>query len=63
VKTKTIIILVLIALFLIILIQNTQVVEVQIFFWKMAMSRIIMIPLLLIMGFVIGYLVATGRKK
>jgi len=63
VKTKTIIILVLIALFLIILIQNTQVVEVQIFFWKMAMSRIIIIPLLLIMGFVIGYLVATGRKK
>ena len=62
-KTKTIIILVLIALFLIILIQNTQVVEVQIFFWKMAMSRIIIIPLLLIMGFVIGYLVATGRKK
>lgn len=62
-KSKTIIILILIALFMIILIQNTQVVEVQIFFWKIAMSRVIMIPLLLIMGFVIGYLVATVRKK
>lgn len=62
-KLKTIIILVLIALFMIILIQNTQVVEVQIFFWKIAMSRIIMISFLLIMGFVIGYLVATVRKK
>ena len=62
-KLKTIIILVLIALFMIILIQNTQVVKVQIFFWKIAMSRIIMISFLLIMGFVIGYLVATVRKK
>jgi uncharacterized integral membrane protein len=62
-KQKTIIILVLIVLAFVILIQNTQVVEVQIFFWKIAMSRIIMIAFMLIVGFVVGYLVAMTKKK
>jgi uncharacterized integral membrane protein len=62
-KQKTIIILILIILAFVILIQNTQVVEVQIFYWKIAMSRIIMITFMLIVGFVIGYLVAMAQKK
>ena len=62
-KQKTIIILILIVLAIVILIQNTQVVEVQIFFWKIAMSRIILIAFMLIVGFVIGYLVAKSQKK
>lgn len=62
-KQKTIIILILIVLAFVILIQNTQVVEVQIFFWKIAMSRIIMIAFMLIVGFVVGYLVAMTKKK
>ena len=62
-KPKTIIILILIALAVVILIQNTQVVEVQIFFWKIAMSRIIMIAFFLIVGFVIGYFFPKLLKK
>ena len=62
-KPKTIIILILIVLAIVILIQNTQVVEVQIFFWKIAMSRIIMITFALIVGFVIGYFVPKVQKK
>jgi len=62
-KPKTVIILFLIVLAVVILIQNTQVVEVQIFFWKIAMSRIIMIIFLLIAGFVIGYFVPRLQKK
>ncbi len=62
-KPKTIIILILIVLAIVILIQNTQVVEVQVFFWKIAMSRIIMIIFLLIVGFVIGYFVPKLQKK
>lgn len=62
-KAKTIIILILIVLFLIILIQNTQVVSLQLFFWKISMSRIILICLLIFIGFIIGFLVAkVGRK-
>ena len=57
-KTKTIIILVLIALFVIILIQNTQVVTLRLFFWKLGMSQIILIPLIMAIGFVVGFIVS-----
>jgi uncharacterized integral membrane protein len=57
-KAKTIVILVLIALFVIILIQNTQVVTLRLFFWKIGMSQIILIPLTIVIGLVIGFIVA-----
>ncbi len=57
-KAKTIVVLVFVALFVIILIQNTQVVSLRLFFWKISMSQIILIPLTMLIGFVIGLLVA-----
>ena len=57
-KPKTIVILVLVALFLIILIQNTQVVTLRLLFWKVGMSQIILVPLTMVIGFILGYLVA-----
>ena len=62
-KPKIIVILILIVICLIILVQNTQIVEFQILFWKFAMSRIIMISFVMIVGFVVGYLVAKLEKK
>ena len=64
-KAKTIVILVLIGLFLIILIQNTQVVTLQLLFWKLGMSQIILVPMILLIGFIVGYLVAktTGSTR
>jgi len=59
-KPKTITILILGALLLIILLQNTQVVSVRFLFWKLSMSRIILLPLILLFGFVGGFFV--GRK-
>jgi uncharacterized integral membrane protein len=61
-KPKIIIILILIALFLVIVVQNTQVVEFQLLFWKFAMSRIIVISFMMLIGFVLGYLVARMEK-
>jgi len=63
-RLKFIIMLVLIALFLIILIQNTQVVTLRLFFWKVGMSQIILIPVTMAIGFVIGFIVArmTGNR-
>jgi len=57
-KPKTIVILVLVALFAIILIQNTQVVTLRLLFWKVGMSQIILVPLIMVIGFILGYLVA-----
>ena len=57
-KPQTIVILVLIGLFLIILIQNTQAVTLRLLFWKIGMSQIILVPLTMLIGFIIGYIVA-----
>jgi uncharacterized integral membrane protein len=57
-KPMTIVILVLVALFVIILVQNTQVVTLRLLFWKLGMSQIILVPLTMLIGFIIGYLVA-----
>jgi len=60
---KIIVGLVLAVLFVIFLLQNTQVVNLRFYFWKISMSQIILIPLVLILGFVIGYIVAKVTKK
>ena len=64
-RPKFIVVLVLIALFLIILIQNIQPVTLQLFFWKVGMSQIILIPLIMAIGFVVGFVVSkvTGNQR
>jgi uncharacterized integral membrane protein len=61
-KARTILIAVLIGLFVILLIQNVEVVYMRFLFWKISMSRIIFYPLILIAGFIIGYITAKIRK-
>jgi len=62
-KPKTIIILVLIVLAVIIIIQNSQMVTLQLLFWKIMMNRIIFISFLLVLGFLVGFLTAKLMKK
>ncbi|KPL19609.1 MAG: hypothetical protein AMJ92_02310 [candidate division Zixibacteria bacterium SM23_81] len=62
-KPKTVIIVLLLLLSLVILIQNTEVVTLRVLFWHVSMSRILLIPLLMIVGFAVGYLVAALRRK
>lgn len=64
-KPKIIIILVLVALFAILLIQNIQVVTYRLFFWKISVSQIILVPLAMLVGFIIGFIVAkvTSSQK
>jgi len=59
-KPKVIGVLILGALFFIILLQNTQVVSLRLLFWKISMSQIILFPLVILIGFIIGFFV--GRK-
>ena len=63
-KPKTIISFVIIVLLLIIFLQNTQVVSFRIFFWKISMSQVILIPLTMIIGLVLGYVIGklTGNR-
>ena len=61
---KFIIALVLVVLVVILLFQNTQVVTLRIYFWEISMSQIILIPLVLVIGFLAGYGTArfTGKS-
>ena len=56
-KAKTIILIILAGLGVVILVQNSQVVTIRLFFWKIAMSQVILVPFVLIIGFVAGFLV------
>ena len=62
VKPRIIIILLLVILAIVFIVQNTHVVSVDFLFLKFQMSQIIMIVLMLLIGFFIGYLVA-GKQK
>lgn len=62
-KFKTILILIIVFLVLIIFAQNTEVVSFKLIFWQIEMSRIILLPAILILGFIIGYITAKINRR
>lgn len=44
-------------LVLVVLVQNTQVVSFHFLFWKASMSAVFLFPLVLFVGFLIGFFV------
>lgn len=44
-----------------ILLQNTQVVTLRLLFWHVSMSQIILVPIILVIGFIIGFLI--GKRS
>ncbi len=52
-------------LFLIFLFQNTDVVTLRLYFWNISMPQIILMPVVLLIGFAGGFIVAklTGGPK
>ena len=65
-KPKTIFIIAIILLFVIIIIQNTELAGFQILFWKVEMSRAILLPIIFITGLIIGFLgclIITKKKQ
>jgi uncharacterized integral membrane protein len=67
-KPKTIVSLIIGVLIAILIIQNTHAVALKIFFWQPEMPLIILIVLVLVVGFIAGYLVknlagSVSKKK
>ncbi len=46
---------------LVIILQNTEVVSVKLLFWEIQMSRVLLILLAAVVGFVGGYVVSATR--
>ena len=61
-RSRLIVSLVLVAIMVIFTLQNTQVVEVRLLFWKLSMSRVLLIFLLLAVGAVLGWM-ASGAYR
>jgi len=63
-KAKLLIAAVLLVLIVVLLAQNTQEVVFRIFFWKISMSQMVLVPLAVLVGFLFGYFLAKlGKEK
>lgn len=66
VRPKFILLTIIIVLLAILLLQNSDVVSLKIYFWEISMSRIIFFPVLIFVGFIAGFIVAklvSSRKE
>jgi len=62
-KPKMIVLILLAVLVCIIILQNTEAVAYNFFFWKFTISRILVIPIFILIGIVIGYILAIRKPK
>lgn len=64
-RPKVIAIIVISVLALIILLQNLQTVTFRLFFWKVEVSQLLLVLLMLIIGYILGFLTAklTGKAE
>ena len=61
-KTKIILVLILAALLFVLLIQNTAIITYRLYFWTISISQIILVPLVALAGFLLGYILGSLRK-
>ena len=62
-KTKIILTVVLFVLVAIVFLQNPGEVVYRIYFWKISLSQMILLPLTLLAGFALGFSVASFRRR
>jgi len=57
-KAKIIILLILVVLFTIFVSQNTRIVQIDFLAWSIAMSSIVLISLMMLIGVITGFIIA-----
>jgi uncharacterized integral membrane protein len=62
-RPRSVVILVLLILFFVAIVQNTEVVTVRLLFWDLAMSRIILLVASLGIGVIVGFLLGRPWRK
>ncbi|PIQ85006.1 MAG: hypothetical protein COV74_10425 [Candidatus Omnitrophica bacterium CG11_big_fil_rev_8_21_14_0_20_45_26] len=62
-KFKLTLSLVLLGLFFIILIQNSNLVTYKFLFWEISISQIILLPIILLIGFLLGFSAAHWKYR
>ncbi len=62
-RIRSVAILVLLLLFLVVIVQNTEVVSVRLLFWDPVMSRMILLALSLAVGVIVGFLLGRPWRR
>lgn len=62
-KTKLILIALLFVLIAIVFLQNPGEVVYRIYFWRIGLSQMILLPLTLLAGFFLGFALASLRRR
>lgn len=57
-KAKIIILLILVVLFTIFVSQNTRIIQIDFLAWSIAMSAIVLISLMMLIGVIAGFIIA-----
>jgi uncharacterized integral membrane protein len=62
-SARSIVIVILIGLFILFVIQNTRIVDVQLLFWTVSMSRALILLATLFIGLIAGWLLGRIKRK
>ena len=62
-KVKLIVFLIVVILFLILIVQNTEVVTLKVFFWEISMSQAILFLLIFVLGMISGWVSCVVYKR
>jgi uncharacterized integral membrane protein len=62
-KSKTIIIIILAVLLIIFVLQNTEIVNVNLWFWNISIPRALLLFVTFAMGLIIGLIIPSSGKK
>jgi uncharacterized integral membrane protein len=62
-KAKVIVGIALVVLLAVLLVQNTAVVTYRLLFWTVSLSQIVLVPLIAILGFGVGYIAGSIRRR
>ena len=65
-RVKTAVIITLLSIFIIFILQNTQVVDIKFLFWQMSLSRVILLLGALFIGILVGLFIgweASQKRK
>jgi len=62
-KAKWIVVLIFLGLFVLLLFQNQQVVSYRVFFWEISISQVLLVPVVLLIGFLFGLAVRLKKRS
>jgi uncharacterized integral membrane protein len=62
-QVKTAVVLTLLSIFMIFILQNTQVVDIKFLFWQMSLSRVILLLGALLIGVLVGLVIGWEASK